>query len=134
MRLMCALRSNGLSVLAMLVLLMGTAAPALARMTCVAGGHSVLSVGQVEDCCPDEDAHTSTVSATCCEMWEARPQRSDFVPVVNAMVPLPVAMLNPCPLFAPVALAPQATTDAHISRPPPLPRAQRLASTGVFII
>ncbi len=134
MRLMSALRSNGLSILAMLVLLMGTAAPALARMTCVVGGHTVLSVGQVEDCCPDEVAHTSTVSATCCEMWEARPQRSDFVPAVNAMVPLPVAMLQTRPLFAPMALAPQATTDAHISRPPPLPRAQRLASTGVFII
>lgn len=134
MRLMSALRSNGLSILAMLVLLMGTAAPALARMTCVVGGHTVLSVGQVEDCCPANETHTATVSATCCEMWEARPQRSDFVPAVNAMVPLPVAMLHPRPLFAPIALAPQATTDAHISRPPPLPRAQRLASTGVFII
>lgn len=134
MRLMPSLRSNGLSVLAMLVLLMGTAAPALARMTCVIGGHTVVSIGQVEDCCPAEDTHTATVSATCCEMWEARPQRSDFVPAVNAMVPMPVAILQPGPSFAPVILAAQASTDAHISRPPPLPLAQRLASTGVFII
>ena len=134
MRLMRSLRSNSLSVLAMLVLLMGTAAPALARMTCVAGGHSVLSVGQVEDCCPENDAQGATVSATCCEMWEARPQRSDFVPAVNAMVPVPVATLHPGSVSAPLRMVTQAPTDAHISRPPPLPRAQRQASIGVFII
>ena len=120
--------------MAVLVLLLGTAMPAMLRMTCLAGGHSVVSMGQVEDCCPKDHAGSATFSATCCELWEARPQRSEFVPALKAMVPMPVAVLHQQPVFVAPGPVPPALTDAHIARPPPLSRDQRQATTGVFII
>lgn len=131
---MRSLRSHGLTLLAVLVLLLGTAMPAMLRMTCLAGGHSVVSMGQVEDCCPKPDASTTSVSATCCELWEARPQRSEFVPALKAMVPMPVAVLHQQPVFVAPGPVPPAPTDAHIARPPPLSRDQRQAASGVYII
>lgn len=135
MHLMRSLRCNGLSLVAMLVLLLGTAAPALARMTCVMGGHSVLSLGQATDCGPVDHSHnTTTVTATCCEVLQAQPQRTDFVPSANPMVPTLFAMVMPASVFIKEAIAPVVRSDAWFSRPPPLPRSQRLATTGVFLI
>lgn len=135
MRLMHPLRAHGLSLLAMLLLLLGTAAPALARMTCVAGGHTVVNVGQAADCCPTDHHHqATTVSATCCELLQAQPQRTDFVQGTGAMVPLLFAMVLPATVHPVVALAPVVRYDAHFSRPPPLLQAQRLATFGLFLI
>lgn len=130
-----SLRSKGLSVLAMLVLVLGTAAPALARMTCIMGGPSILSVGQAEACSPVDHAHpVTTVQAACCEVLQANPQRPDFVPVPSATVPVLFAMLLPAVVIPAKIAAPVVRRDAHSSRPPPLARSQRLATTGVFLI
>lgn len=132
---MRSLRGKGLSLVAMLVLLLGTAAPALARMTCVMGGHSVLSLGQATDCIPVDHHHTTTtVKATCCEVLQAQPQRTHFVPAANPMVPTLFALVLPASIFASELIAPVVRSDAWFSRPPPLPRSQRLATTGVFLI
>lgn len=130
-----SLRSKGLSVLAMLVLVLGTAAPALARMTCIMGGPSILSIGEAEDCSPVDHTHpVTTVQATCCEVLQAHPQRSDFVPAANAMVPVLFAMTLPA-VIVPAEMAETGVrSDARFSRPPPLARSQRLATTGVFLI
>jgi hypothetical protein len=119
----------------MLVLLLGTAAPALARMTCVMGGHSVLTLGQAADCTPVDHTHTATtVQATCCEVLQAQPQRTDFVPTANPMVPTLFAMVMPESVYTVEATVPVVRSDAWSSRPPPLPRSQRLATTGVFLL
>ncbi|MBK6409716.1 MAG: hypothetical protein IPF78_08455 [Flavobacteriales bacterium] len=130
-----SLRSKGLSVLAMLVLLLGTAAPALARMTCTMGGPSIVSFGQAEECAPVDHSHpVTTVQATCCEVLQARPQRSDFVTVASAMVPVLFAMILPAVIIPAEIAAPVVRSDARFSRPPPLAHSQRLATTGVFLI
>ena len=130
-----SLRSKGLSFLAMLVLLLGTAAPAVARMTCIMGGPSILSIGQAEECSPVDHSHPmTTVQATCCEVLQANPQRSDFVPAVSAMVPVLFAMLLPAAIIPAEIVTPVVRRDAMFSRPPPLARSQRLATTGVFLI
>ena len=129
------LRANGLSVLAMLLLLLGTAAPALVRMTCVVGGHTVLNVGQPADCCPEDHAHaTAELKATCCEVLQAQPQRTDFVQGVGAMVPLLFAMPLPAAICPAEVLMPSVWSKAHLSRPPPLLQARRLAAFGSFLI
>ena len=130
-----SLRSKGLSVLAMLVLLLGTAAPALARMTCIMGGPSILSVGQAEDCSPVDHAHPiTTVQGTCCEVLQANPQRSSFVPASSAMVPVLVAVVLRAVIVPAEIVAPVILRDARFSRPPPLARSQRLATFGTFLI
>ena len=60
MRVFRPFRNRGLSVAAMLLLVLGTAAPALARMTCVMGGPSTLSIGAAEDCMPVDHSHPVT--------------------------------------------------------------------------
>jgi len=135
MHLMRSLRGKGLSLVAMLVLLLGTAAPALARMTCVMGGPSVMTIGLATDCAPVDHHHpVTTVKATCCEVLQAQPQRTDFVPAANHMVPTLFAMAMPASVCRVDVIAPVVRSDAWFSRPPPLPRSQRLASTGVFLI
>lgn len=130
-----SLRSKGLSVLAMLLLLLGTAAPALARMTCIMGGPSIVSFGQPEDCSPVDHSHpVTTVQATCCKVLQTNPQRSDFVPAVSAMVPVLFAMVLPAAIIPAEIVTPVIRRDAMFSRPPPLARSQRLATTGVFLI
>lgn len=130
-----SLRSKGLSVFAMLVLLLGTAAPAMARMTCIMGGPSILSVGQAEDCSSVDHSHPiTTVQATCCEVLQANPQRADFVPAASAMVPVLFAMVLPAAIIPAEIAAPVVRRNAHFSRPPPLARSLRLATTGVFLI
>ena len=113
-----SLRSKGLSVLAMLVLLLGTAAPALARMTCTMGGPSIVSFGQAEECAPVDHSHpVTTVQATCCEVLQARPQRSDFVTVASAMVPVLFAMILPAAIIPAEIVAPVAVSYTHLTLP-----------------
>jgi hypothetical protein len=119
----------------MLVLVLGTAAPALARMTCIMGGPSILSIGQAEDCSPVDHAHpVTTVQATCCEVLQANPQRSSFVPTSSAMVPVLVAVVLPAVIVPAEIAAPVVLRDARFARPPPLACSQRLATFGTFLI
>lgn len=128
-------RTHGLSILAMLLLLLGTAAPAVARMTCVVDGHTMLNLGRVPAGCPTEDhGQGASVAATCCEVLQSEPQRTDFVKGGNPVLPLLMAMDLPLavqPVLVPVHTT---TTGAFSSRPPPLPSGRRLAGIGSFRI
>ncbi len=135
MRTLRLFRNHGLAVLAMLLLLLGTAAPALARMTCVMGGHTELSVGQPEDCCPTDHAHpTDELKATCCEVLQAQPQRDDFVAGTHVAVPVPTAVPMAWPVQVPLPLVHAVQADGSGVGPPPAPLLRVLASTGVFRI
>lgn len=131
---MRALRVRGLSLVAMLLLLLGTAAPALARMTCVKSGHSVLNFGQLEDCCPaDGIGQLQTIDATCCETGTAQPLRADFTATVHVAAPAAPACLLLWPVAVPAV--PTATTGdlaALLEGLPPVPLATQLASIRVY--
>lgn len=135
MRSLRSFRTHGLAVLAMLLLLLGTAAPALARMTCVMGGHTELSVGQPEDCCPTDHTHpTDELKATCCEVLQAQPQRDDFVAATHVAVPSPPVVLMAWPVQVPFPLVHAMQAEEFSIGPPPAPLLRVLASTGVFRI
>lgn len=128
-----ALRSRLFAALAVLVLVAGTAAPALARMTCVMSGRSVVGLGTATGCCPAQEDAAPTVKAQCCEVSKAEPQRTAFVPVpAPALPPLAVTVV-------PVALVPVpaaedgAFRNAPCSRPPP-DTGRRLAVMGTLLI
>jgi hypothetical protein len=135
MHLMRSFRTHGLSVLAMLLLILGTAAPALARMTCVMGGPSILSLGQAEDCAPVDHEHpVTTVSATCCEVLQTQPQRTAFMQGTGAFVPVLFgAALPPVPPLA-LTATPFVWRDAQTFGPPPLMQSRRLAAFRTFLI
>lgn len=128
---MRALRVKSLSLVAMLLLLLGTAAPALARMTCLKSGHSVLNIGQLEECCPaDGIAHQQTIDATCCETGTAQPLRADFTAAGHVAAPAAPVFLLLWPVAVPQASA-SALAALHEGLPP-VPLATQLASTRVF--
>lgn len=131
---MRALRVKSLSLVAMLLLLLGTAAPALARMTCVKSGHSVLNIGQLEECCPaDGLGAQQTIDATCCETGTAQPLRADFTAAGHVAAPAAPVFLLLWPVAVPAV--PQASASALAALHeglPPVPLATQLASTRVF--
>lgn len=129
------LRVHCLALLAMGLLLLVTAAPALARMTCVQNGHSVLNVGAAADCCPVDDRPDGpTLAATCCQVLQAQPQHVDFVKVCGASVPAPVVLMLPEALVQLPALPADVRRDIRYARPPPLAPSERLALISIFRI
>lgn len=135
MKLMRFLRSHSLSVMAMLVLLLGTATPALACMTCVVSGASVFSIGQLDPCCTaGEQSSTSTIQATCCEIGQTTPQRSAFLSAASTVMPLLPVILQQPPIYAAEEIMPMVLTEAHCHHPYPLPRSRRLAVFGTYLI
>ncbi len=67
------------AVMAML-LLFATSGTSITRMTCLSGGHSVLAVGLIGDCCPDEEHDGDALLATCCDFGSATSPVEDLLP------------------------------------------------------
>lgn len=127
-------RSKALSLLAVLLLMAGTASPALASMTCLMSGNTVFGWGQVEDCSPGQDDGQATVGATCCQFDMARPQHADFTTVKDMALPLPMAVAVPWPVLVPALLHAGGVESVPQRGPPDRPGSQCLAATGVFRI
>lgn len=112
--------------------LLATSGMALSRMTCLDGGHSVVSLGKATDCCPEEEAHgpSPEVKAACCELAMVQGERDNYLP--NAGYDFTVSDLAlerfviewsvPEPVFNVSWLG---------SRPPPLAVPDRLAVISV---
>lgn len=129
---MRSLRNRWLQVMAALVLLLGSVTPALARMTCVGSGHSVLSVGQVRDCCPVDHRHNAPeVKPTCCELVQMQPQRSAFVAGASLELPAPDALLLGVPFQASALPSGEIAQFSPTARPPIL-IGRRLAAIGLL--
>lgn len=127
-------RSKALSFAAVLLLMAATASPALARMTCVMSGNTVLGWGQLDDCCPEQDDAQATISATCCVFDSARPLNADFTAVEDLVRPLPVAIAMPWPVVLPLPLHAARVVPGWAKGPPAWPGSQCLAVTGIFRI
>ena len=125
-----------LAALAALLLLLGTAAPALVRMSCLSGGHTVVSIGQAEDCCPKDQPHHdgAQLRARCCEMERTAPERDAFTTesgfsFATVFMRTPEAHLWP-------ASHPMAAISGYgfTSRSPPLLTTERLSRVCGFLI
>lgn len=134
MQMMHLFRSKALSWVAVLLLMAATASPALARMTCVISGNTVLSWGQLDDCCPSADDAQATISATCCQVDLAKPQRADFTPAGPITLPVPAMAVMPWPVLVPMPLQGGATAVDQLRGPPAWPGSQCLSITGIFRI
>ena len=124
-----------LSAVAAVLLLASSAMPALVRMTCVSGGHTVLSIGQAEDCCPDSDQQEgASFQAICCEFQEAAPQRAEFSAEHQVAFQLPVALLHSFGVSDSHVADLRTPTDRGSERPPPLYVLERLSQLCSFRI
>lgn len=123
------------SALAALLLLTSSAMPAVVRMTCVNGGHTVLSIGHAEDCCPDRDQQEgASIQAICCEFQEAATQRAEFNAEHQVAFQLPVVLLYSSGASNSHVVDLRTPTDRGSERPPPLDVLERLSQFCSFRI
>lgn len=117
------------------LLLMGTAAPMLTRMTCVISGHVQMQVGQAKDCCPErENGHGAHLEAVCCVFEQTAPKHEVFTSQVcsGPLVPEHVA-LQPEAITR-IPAAPEVFRTTIGTRPPPPLPGERLSLHGTFRI
>lgn len=131
---MRSLRARWIQVVAALLLLLGSASPALARMTCVNSGHSVLNVGQAKDCCPVDHQHSRPeLKATCCELMQVQPQRSAYLTGTPLELPALDLFVVEMAIAVPERSVGEALQHAYCTRPPP-PVGRRLAAIGLLLV
>ena len=110
-----------------MLLLFATSGASLTRMTCLAGGHSSVSLGLAADCCPEEEhADGPVIKALCCDITEARlDQPALLLEKQLALVALLHAVtVQPTPS---PALLPASQPDWLDTRPPPISAHKRLS-------
>ena len=117
------------------LLLMGTAAPMLTRMTCVLSGHVQMNVGQAKNCCPErENGHGAHLEAVCCVFEQAAPKHEVFTPpVFGGPLAQEYVALQPEAIIR-IPNAPEIFRTAMGSRPPPLLMGERLSLHSTFRI
>jgi hypothetical protein len=123
------------TVLMAVLLLMGTAAPMLTRMTCVVSGRVQMQVGQAKDCCPErEKGHGAHLEAVCCVFEQAAPKHEVFTPpVFGGPLAQEYVALQPEAIIR-IPAAPEVFRPAIGTRPPPLLPGERLSLHGTFRI
>lgn len=127
-------RHRWINLLVVGLVLFSTSGASLSRMTCLTSGHSELSFGLADDCCPEDGgAEDAALKATCCEFSEAKAVGLTFVPN-DLLVLAPVLMaLDAAPVMIAAELSVARFTWLD-SRPPPLLGSERLATIGSYLI
>lgn len=115
-----------------MLLLLATSGVTVSRMTCLMSGHSVLSLGKGDDCCPVDEHDGAALEATCCDMVQAGAERVEL---------LPTAAIDPVALPEADAVATWRMPAARVitvrwldGRPPPLVAPERLSLLRVWLI
>ena len=121
-----------LSVVALLMF--ATSGMMLSRMTCLIGGHSTLSIGLIEDCCPDRElSDFATVAAQCCDVGQTDQLDINFVG--HGSLDLIAILLDVEAAPSTLITSPEPVTPAWLeSRPPPEEAGDRLATLGSLLI
>ncbi|WKZ65229.1 MAG: hypothetical protein QY325_10700 [Flavobacteriales bacterium] len=116
------------------LLLLGTSGVALSRMTCLMGGHSVVSVGMADDCCPEQDGTGGmALSADCCAYTQAGGDRPDALQSQMPELALPVEVSDAVAVV-PLPLTVNRPWKWLDSRPPPHDAPGRLARLRVRLV
>ncbi len=124
------------AVLAMCLLLLGTAAPALERLSCSMGCPTTVSIGSVEGCCPEEheDPGSSLMAADCCDVERTAPAHHAFT-TENTTIHFEL-LANAADRHALVVPVTTAAFPGYglCPRPPPLLTTERLSLVSAFLL
>ena len=112
------------------IFLFASSGAMLSRMTCFVGGHSELSIGMADDCCPEDLADGPTITASCCAFTTAQADLTDFVPHPPTAVP-PAVWMTVQVMFVQVPLTESVSTTWLDSRPPPTSGPDRLVAFSI---
>lgn len=134
---MKTLRTHRLfAVLAMWLLLLGTAAPALERLSCSMGCPSTVGIGSIEDCCADEheDHGSALMAGDCCDVERTAPEHHAFTSENTTIhFELLANAFERGTLVVPIAADARPGYGLRM-RPPPLLTAERLSLVSSFLI
>ena len=122
------------TVLVVGLLLFATSSMTLSRMTCLMGGHSVLSFGPADECCPEEEKpEGATLKAICCTFTEAQLDRTTVIPAQGMDLVDLLAEVDGAPsvILAVPVMEPVRWWDG---KPPPRTLPDRLADLQVLLI
>ena len=130
----CIRQNKWSATLLAVLLLFVTSGFALSRMTCLSAGHSVVSVGLLDDCCPDEAPSTvPVIKETCCAVSQAVGYTDPFTQHVELALNFTATIVDQSPVR--IALFQPTVTLQHAeSIPPPLLLSTRLAANCSFLI
>ncbi len=125
-----------LAIVAACLLLLGTSAPALERLSCSMGCATTIGIGSVEDCCADEhDDHGSAfLPDDCCDVERTAPEHHAYTTETTTILSGPLANTTErVSLDLPVLL------DASLAyglcmRPPPLLTTERLSLVSSYLL
>jgi hypothetical protein len=124
------IRRPAASWLLLVLFMLGTATPAVSRMTCLQSGHSEVSVGYAEECCPEEaPTQGAAVKPVCCEVLTTEPTKHPFASHGAVVVPVQDMDGRVLPL-GPVCLVEWTVKPRSVRTNGP-PRT-RLAAMGAF--
>ena len=116
------------------LLLFATSGMAVSRMTCLMGGHSVLSFGASVDCCPSLEGNGgATIKAECCEFSLAKSDLSDVLPAFQLAwlaIAMPVEEVAWHAAVAGIVVR----IERLDGRPPPGSAPERLALLSRYVI
>lgn len=115
--------------------MVATSGVALSRMTCLVAGHSIMGIGSLADCCPEEpSSEEPAFRAVCCAHVEAGGMRAvTLTQDVLCLDPV-LYLLDGAPVLVVPVLDDATGLSDHIGGPPPEPLPDRLARSGVYRI
>ncbi len=125
-------RHTWITYLVVGVFLLATSGTALSRMTCLEGGHSILSLGLATDCCPDDEepGDRPVYRPYCCELATVQGAHGKYLPHEVLQLAAAEVVMHHC---TPLVLAPMPVPQYNWlgTRPPPLSAPDRLAVLSV---
>ncbi len=114
------------------LLMLATSGMALSRMTCLKAGHSVLALGQMEDCCPEGmPVDGPAFHDVCCVFGQAGGDVLPFVPT-ETMAVSPLWFAHAVPPMVTTMIGNGEALPTVFIRPPPGTGTERLAFLRTF--
>jgi hypothetical protein len=129
------LRHRWVTVFTAALLLVATSGVTLSRMTCLMGGHSVLGIGDISDCCPDDAVPDhEAIQAECCAYNAAVGERVLTVGQSGLELHAVLSLIEAAPVLMLSMERSTVRSTLVERRPPPLDMPERLARSGAYLI
>ena len=111
------------------LLLFATSGAMVTRMTCLIGGHTELTIGLAEECCPHQEHAGAAIGPQCCDIGQTDQLGSSFIGQAHLDLLGLFIALGSAPIIT--FTTPEPAPIAWLqSRPPPVDFGERSALSG----